>query len=239
MSNKNTNHHSTSLSTYQLEVFEHFSCIAETDDVITTVDTKTNCHLFLCPLCGDQPGFYCSYDGTSVISPHVHFRCYSCPYQWMLCRLCSNDLQPSLLKKRDQCRNIKNVFSNLQTMMTQHTLEHHSSQQHESYFNNIEDDNFIQFEIESDIDKTTDIINPSMNSTALMESLRITFPTVSNDRKQIAYVDNICTLLYKKNSNNSYREHLILDKWLSLSSDEYSISTLQTISPSTPPPTFK
>ena len=70
--------------------------------------------------------------------------------------------------------------------MTQHTLEHHSSQQHESYFNNIEDDNFIQFEIESDIDKTTDIINPSMNSTALMESLRITFPTVSNDRKKIA-----------------------------------------------------
>ena len=140
MSNKNTNHHSTSLSTYQLEVFEHFSCIAETDDVITTVDTKTNCHLFLCPLCGDEPGYYRSYDGTSDVSPHVHFSCYSCPYQWMLCRLCSCDMQPTLLKKRDQRRNIKNIFNILQSMMMQHTMEHHSSQQHESYFNNIEDD---------------------------------------------------------------------------------------------------
>ena len=224
MSNEHTNHHIPSLSTYHLEVFKHFSCIAETN-VRTTVDTNTNCHLFLCPLCGDEPGYYFSYDGTSVISPHVHFCCYSCPYQWMLCRLCSNDLQPSLLKKRDQCRNIKNVFSYLQTMMTQHTLEHHSSQQHESSFDNIEDDNFIQFEIESDVDTTTDIMNPSMNSTALMESLRITFPIVSNDRKAIQHIDNICTLLYKKISNNSYREHLILDKWLSLSSDEYSISS--------------
>ena len=197
MSNKNTNHHSTSLSTYQLELLKHFSCIAETD-VRTTVDTKTNCHSFLCPLCGDQPGYYCSYDGTSVISPHVHFRCHSCPYPWMLCRLCSNELQPSLLKKRDQCRNIKNVFSNLQTMMTQHTLEHHSSQQHESSSNNIETEEFFQFEMDRDLDNTNDIMNPSMNSTALMESLKMTFLTVSNDRKEIEYVDNIRTLIYKK-----------------------------------------
>ena len=224
MSNQHANHHTPSLSTYQLEVLKHFTCIEETD-VETTVATNTNCHLFLCPYCGDEPGYYFSYDGTSVISPHVHFRCYSCPYQWMLCRLCSNDLQPRLLKKRDQCRNIKNVFSNLQTMMTQHTLERHFSQENDSSFDNMEDADFIEFEIDSDVHTTSDIESHSMNSTALMESLRITFPTVSNDQKTIQHNDHICTFLYKKISNNSYREHLILDKWLSLSSDEYSISS--------------
>ena len=108
MSNKNTNHYCTSYSTYQLEVFKDFSCIAETD-VRTTVDTKTNCHSFLCPLCGDEPGYYHSYKGASDLSPHVNFHCYSYPYQWMLCQLCCNKLQPTLLSKRDQRRNIKNI----------------------------------------------------------------------------------------------------------------------------------
>ena len=52
----------------------------------------------------------------------------------------------------------------------------------------------------------------------------ITFPQLSNNRKEIEYVDNIRTLIYKKLSNNSYREHLILDKWLSLNPEEYVIS---------------
>ena len=73
--------------------------------------------------------------------------------------------------------------------MTQHRMEYHSSQQHELSFNNIKDDNFIQFQMESDVDKTTDITISSMNSTALMDSLTMTFPTVSNDRKKIEYVD--------------------------------------------------
>ena len=109
MSQNNITHQSPSYSHYELEVFKYFSSInVETlCHVATKVDTKSSiCHLFFCPLCGERPNYYQSYNGTSNLSPYVHFHCYSCPYQWMLCRLCCHKSQPTLLSKRDQHRNI-------------------------------------------------------------------------------------------------------------------------------------
>lgn len=108
-------------------------------------------------------------------------------------------------------------------MMKEHTIQNHNPADDELSSNNIQ--NPDHFENINDDDNNNDITIPFMDNTCLMDNLKTSFPILSNDRKQIQYIENIRTLIYKKISNDSYREHLILEKWLSLSSKEYCISS--------------
>ena len=126
--NKNyTPDDSSSYSNYRTNVLRCFTCVNGVTRNMTDSAKSSISQLFLCPLCGEVPEYYCSYNGTADISPHVHFHCHSCPYQWMLCRLCSNQMQPTLLSKRDQRRRIKRIFSNLCDMMKEHTKIYHDT----------------------------------------------------------------------------------------------------------------
>ena len=93
-------------NTYENEVLGLFQPKNGSNLSKTDKDSLANL-IILCPLCGEEPGYYKAYHQTSSIAPHVHFHCTSCPYQWMLCRLCHFNMQPQLPSKRDQSRNIK------------------------------------------------------------------------------------------------------------------------------------
>ena len=163
MSNTTPNYQCVSYSKYETEVFQHFSCINVDTSVSTDHWKKSISHLFFCPYCGEEPGYYHFYNGLIGISPHVHFHCYTCPYQWMLCCLCTNQLQPSLLSKRDQRRSIKKIFSNLQGMMKKHTVENHSNLLQESLSDNMEDDNHFYFDNQNEDNTNENSIASSNN----------------------------------------------------------------------------
>ena len=93
-------------NTYENNVLELFNPKNSSNLYKSDKDSLANLTI-LCPLCAEEPGYYKSYHQTSSIAPYVHFHCTSCPYQWMLCRLCYFNMQPQLPSKRDQSRNIK------------------------------------------------------------------------------------------------------------------------------------
>ena len=111
-------------NTYENDVLELFQPKNGSNLSKTDKDSLANL-IILCPLCGEEPGYYKAYHQTSSIAPYVHFHCTSCPYQLMLCRLCHFNMQPQLPSKRDQSTNIKKVYSNLINTIKQHTEENY------------------------------------------------------------------------------------------------------------------
>ena len=213
--------------TYENNVLKLFKNIAKNNNNSNRSQSLVN--LILCPLCAAIPSYYKSYDTIlSSMDPHVHFHCTSCPYQWMLCCLCSHNMQPKLLSKRDQDRSIKKVYSNLKTKMKKHTMEIHKNIDHE-WFEVSSDDNLMSL-------STEDTIVPSQNSTCesliemhqkynkFSENLLQIFPDVDNDKERTKHNTHIRNLIYMKKTKNSYTQDLILDRWLSLNSDQYAIS---------------
>ena len=136
-------------------------------------------------MCAKEPGYYKSYPQTSSIAPYVHFHCTSCPYQWMLCRLCHYNMQPQLPSKRDQLRNIKSIYSNLIYAMKQHTEDNHhnidkkkiGSIVRKNMFNTSTENN-TPFE---DSLSTSPMIT---QNNILLSNLDQIFPDVPNNRKR-------------------------------------------------------
>ena len=211
-------------SNYEQQVLKCFSCVNQRN---ISIQNEVQAHLFemfLCPLCGNEPQYYKSYNGSKDVSPYVHFNCHSCRYQWMLCRICSHKTQPSLLSKRDQRRNVKNVYGTLHNMMKEHTKNNHINNDHSQYFTMPQEESLFGFDANSnDVYAEDNSLNSNENF-LLMEHLKETFPNDDSNVNRNKKIGHLRTLIYKKISQNSYTEHLILDKWLSLNSNEYSIS---------------
>ena len=173
-------------NTYENEVLGLFQPKNGSNLSKTDKDSLANL-IILCPLCGEEPGYYKAYHQTSSIAPYVHFHCTSCPYQWMLCRLCHFNMQPQLPSKRDQSRNIKKIYSNLINTMKQHTEENHHHMD-EDMSDQMLPDEIVDISTENNASiedmSATSSLNHIQNLNELKTNLEQIFPDIDNNNKR-------------------------------------------------------
>ena len=218
-------------STYDNEVLPLFT-FNECEEVPICEREKSKMrYLFICPLCAKEPSYHKSSNGSSLIAPHVHFNCTSCQYQWILCRLCCYDKQPRFTKKRDQRRSLKNIYSSLINSMKEHTEKNH--QHIDNNFNaNVEGtetidlsyDNSNMFNDELILSLSHDSSSADEYNKTLIINLKHTFPDVPGNTYKSKHNAHMRNLIYNRTTKKSFTQELILDKWLGLNGEEYSIS---------------
>ena len=227
----NCNHNEQSNSSYDKEVLQLFTFNQCEEVPIFEGEKNKMRYLIICPLCAKEPSYHKPSNGSSLIAPNVHFNCTSCQYQWILCRLCCYDKQPRFPKKRDQRRSLKNVYSSLMNSMKKHTEENH--QDLDNNFNaNIEGtetldlsyDNSNSFFDESILSLSHDSSSTDEYNKALIINLKHTFPDVPGNTYKSKHNAHIRNLIYNRTTKKSFTQELILDKWLGLNGEEYSIS---------------
>ena len=219
--NVDPQHHS---NTSQNDILKLF-CNEQNPNSTSSEVVRVN-NLIICPLCAKEPSYFKSYDSTLSIVPYVHFHCTSCQYQWMLCRLCCYNMQPKLPSKRDQDRNRKNIYQKLKNVMKQHTEDNHHEIIHQP-IEQCDSENWVEYGTDENNTVAEDLLSTlSINNQniELLTNLYQIFPDVRNDRKRKKHNAHIRNLIYMQKTKRSYTEDLILEKWLGLNPEQYSIS---------------